>query len=420
MMRIKNFRNKLSNNSLALNSIIVFAGTMVTNVGAYLYHLLMGRMLGPSGYGELSSLLSIFYIFNVPLLVGQTVLVKFISGFKAEGKIGQAKSLFLLVTKIFLIIAVLGLPAAFISDGWVVAFLHLSRPLLFLLIYLLFAFSLLSIVIVSTLQGYQKFIWMVLVGVGGIGLKLLISIPFVAWGVYGVLWAAVLASIGIYMTSFIPLRFLFQVVSKPVTLSKKRVFSYFIPTFLTLLGITSLYSTDIILVRHFFSGETAGLYAALGILGKIIFYASSAIGIVLFPVLSERFAKKNSTNKLIISSLGVVSFISMGITLVYFLFPDFIVQALFGKAYTGAGALLGLFGIFITLFSIGNILSLACLAIENTGVWVAPFVCALLQIVGITLFHENIRTVILINIFICSLFVLGSGGYFLWKERLHA
>ncbi len=400
-------------NPLALNSFIVFAGSMVTNAGAYLYHLLMGRLLGPEGYGELSSLLSLLYIFSVPLLVAQTVLIKFISGFKAHGQIGQVKTLFLSVTKLFILIGVIGFPVALLTDGWVTDFLHLSRPTLFLLLYLLLVFSLLSIVMVSVVSGYQKFIWVVAVGAGAIGFKILLSIPLVAWGVYGAMWAAVAASIGIYLVSLIPLRFVFQVKSKPTTLSKRGVFSYSAPTFLTLLGITSLYSTDIILVRHFFGGEASGLYAALAVLGKIIFYASSSVGMVLFPVLSERFAKGGSTRKLVLSSIGAVALISLGLTLAYFLFPDIIVRSLFGSAYAGAGALLGMFGIFIALFSIGNIVSLACLAIEKTGVWTISFFSALLQIVAILLFHGSIGAVIVMNIGICAIFVLGSGVYYL-------
>lgn len=415
--KIPDFMKK---DSLAASSIIVFAGSMATNFGAYVYHLLMGRLLGPEKYGELSSLLSLLYIFTVPLLVAQTVLVKFISGFKAHGEIGKVKSLFVSVTKVFLLVGFIGFPIAFITDGWVTAFLHLSRSTLFFLIYLLFVFSLLSIAIVGVLQGLQKFIWLVAVGAGGIVLKIAFSVPSVAWGVWGVVWAAVLASIGIYLLSFIPLRFLFRAKSKKTDLTRRWIFAYAAPTFLTLLGITSLYSTDIILIRHFFSGQPAGLYAALAVLGKIIFYASSAVGMVLFPVLSERFAKGDSTRKLVLGATGAVSLISFGLTLLYFLFPDTIVGLLFGSAYAQAGSLLGMFGIFIALFSVGNIVSLASLATEKTAVWVVPFVCATVQIIGIALFHGSIRDVILLNIGISALFAAGSGGYYLWRERTYA
>lgn len=412
--------SNIFSHALFKNSVIVLIGAMVANVLSYAYHLTMGRVLGPSGYGELSALLSLLYIFTVPLLVAQTVLVKFVSGFKAHGDVGQAKSLFLEATKLFIIVSIIGFPIVLISGPSITAFLHLSSPTLFILLYALLVVSLLTVATGSMINGYQKFVWVSVMGALAILMKLLASAPLVAWGVPGMMLAAVIASALVYGLYFVPMRFLLSVKAKATHLSRRVAFGFAVPTLLIQLGITSLYSTDIILVRHFFNAHDAGLYAALAILGKIIFYASSAASMVLFPVLSERFAKGDSTKKLVLGSVGAVSMVSLGLTLGYFLFPDQIVGLLFGNAYAGAGALLGMFGVFIALFSVGNIVSLACLAVGKTGVWVVPFLCAILQIVAIVLFHGSISSVIALNIGISAIFVLGSGGYYLLHERTHA
>jgi O-antigen/teichoic acid export membrane protein len=410
---MKGFIQKVISHNLARGSAIVFVGSMVGNVAAYLYHLLLGRLLGPVQYGELSSLFSVLYIGTAPLIVAQTVLVKFVSGFKAHGQPGQAKSLFWKITKLCAWVSLAGFPVALLAAPWISSFLHLSSPVSFILAYALFAFSLLTIPTVSMLQGYQKFAWVSALGAGVLILKLLLSVPSVAWGIQGVLIAALVASALIYILYFLPMRFILYAQSKPTQLNKRDAFRYAVPTFLTLLGITSLYSTDIILVRHFLAASDAGLYAALAVLGKIIFFASSSVIVVLFPVLSERSAKGENTKKLIGASVGGVSLLSFGLTLLYFLFPDLIVGLLFGNAYAGAGALLGLFGVFLALFSVGNIIAMACLALGRTGVWTIVVLCALLQIAGIALFHENIQMVIQINIAVCALFVVTAGGYYL-------
>lgn len=419
-MRIKGFISNIFSHSLAKNSMIVLIGAIAANVLSYAYHLVMGRVLGPSGYGELSALLSLLYIVTVPLLVAQTVLVKFVSGFKAHGELGQAKSLFIKTTKLFVIASIIGFPIVLILGPSITAFLRLSSPTLVLLLYALLVVSLLTVATGGMISGYQKFIWVSVMGALAILMKLLVSIPLVAWSVQGMMLAAVIAGVIVYGLYFIPIRFLLSVRAKPTRLSPRDAFGFAVPTLLVQLGITSLYSTDIILVRHFFNAHDAGLYAALAILGKIIFYASSAASIVLFPVVSERFAKGDSTKKLVLGSVGAVTMASLGLTLVYFLFPGQIVRLLFGNAYAGAGALLGMFGIFIALFSVGNIVSLACLATGKTGVWLAPFLCALLQIVAIVLFHPSVSSVIALNIGMSVIFVLGSGGYYLLHEKKHA
>ncbi len=416
-MNIRNIIRNISSHNLARNSAIVFAGSMVSNVLAYVYHLFMGRLLGPSGYGELASLLSLLYVFTVPILVAQTVLIKFVSGLKAHGDVGQAKSLFLQSTKLFVIISVVLFPFVLLTAPYVTTFLHLTNTTLFILLYFLLVISLLTIATGSMLTGYQKFVWVSTMAALAILIKLVISIPFVAWGVSGVMLAAVLAGIVAYGLYFIPLRFLLTTHAKPSKLKRRDMLGYAAPTLLTQLGITSLYSTDIILVRHFFNARDAGIYAALAILGKIIFYASSSVSTVLFPIASERTAVGTTTKKLILSAVGIVAVISTGITLIYFLFPDFIVSLLFGNAYTSAGVLLGLFGIFLSLFSIGSIITIACLAVGYTRIWYFTAGAALIQIIGISMFHKSISGVIFINIAVCLLFSLVAGTYYLLETH---
>lgn len=397
------------------NSAIVFTGTMTANVASYIYHLLMGRMLGPSGYGELSSLLSILYIFTVPLMVGQTVIVKLVSALKATGKLGQSKTLFIKITKLVILFCLVCLPVIAYVSPWVMQYLHLSSPMLFTLVYVLFVFTLLGFVASSMLQGYQKFIPYSTLAALAIVVKLIISAPSVKFGVTGVLWAAIIAAIVVYGLYFFPLRFLFAPPSLKTQISKMAALLFAFPTFLTILGITSLYSTDIILVRHYFSPSQAGVYSALAILGKIIFYASSAISLALFPVVSEKTTKGESVRTLVWSAIGGVVGITVLLLVLYFAFPAIIVGMLFGTSYVHASGMLGVFGVFLGLFSLGYILANMSLAMGKTQVWIFPVVGALLQIAGISLFHTRLIDVIYVNIAVCAVYVAGSFLYVVKK-----
>jgi O-antigen/teichoic acid export membrane protein len=317
------------------------------------------------------------------------------------------------MTKLLAVISLIGLPVILVAAPWITSFLHLSSLVLFILVYLIFVISLLSIAPVSMLQGYQRFVWISVFGVAAVAIKILLSVPMTRWGVYGVLLAAALAAAFTYVLYYFPLRFVLTAKSEKSRLSKRDAFRFALPTLLIQLGVTSLYTTDIILVRHFFPSPEAGLYAAIAILGKVIFYASSSVSLVLFPVLSERTASGAATKRLTASAIGGVAAISAGITILYFLFPHLIVGLLFGNAYAGAGSFLGSFGIFLALYSIGGIIVTACLALGRTGIWFVPVICAILQIAGITVWHGNIATVISLNIGICTLYVLGSAAYYL-------
>lgn len=410
------FHKLILSNTLARNSAIVFVGTMAANVLSYLYHLIMGRLLGPSGYGELSSLLSILYIFTIPLLVTQTVLVKFVSGFKAHGEVGQAKSLFIKAVKGFGVLSVVGFPVALLIAPWVTSFLHLSSSVLFVYVYLLLVISLFITAAAGMLTGYQKFVWVSVLTAGAILMKILLSVPFASLAVSGMMIATVIASAIVCALYVMPLRFLLSAKRKPTHLNKRDALGFAVPTLLVQLGITSLYSTDIILVRHFFDAQSSGLYAALAILGKIIFYASSAVPMVLFPIASERVAMGTKTKKLIVSAILAVAVISAGITALYFLFPNSIVSLLFGNAYGGVGSMLGLFGIFLSFFSVANIIAVSCLAVGKIHIWLFSVTAALAQIIGIAIFHGTIAQVIILNTAIVAVFAFASAAYYLYEK----
>ncbi len=411
---MKNLFKRITSHSLAKDSVIVMAGSMVANIGAYLYHLVMGRLLGPSGYGELSSLLSIFYIFTVPLNVGTIVLVKFISSMKAHGELGQVRTLFVKVTKACLVGSIVFLPVIIFASPFISSFLHIQSTILFILVYSIFVISLVTVIATSALQGYQKFLWVSMFGAGSIILKLLVSIPAVRFGVYGALCAMVGSSLVMYLLYFLPLRFIFQVKeASALTITPREAIRYAVPSLFIILGMTSLYSTDVILVRHFFPGYEAGLYASLAVLGKIIFYASSAIAVVIFPVLSERTAKGEKGTKLIFIALAGVTAVSIAITLLYVAFPQFIIRMFFGSSYIQAAPLLGLFGIFLMLYSMGNMLTMIFMALGKVKMWFIPVLCAFVQILGIIIYHSSLTSVILVNAASCLILVLSLLGYYI-------
>jgi len=275
----------------------------------------------------------------------------------------------------------------------------------------------LTVIMASVLQGYQKFVWVSVLGAGAILIKLFFSIPAVEFHVVGVLIAILISGVIAYVLNFIPLGFMFKAKALPMKLTKREAITFAVPTLLVTLGMTSIYSTDMILVRHYFSALDAGVYASLAVMGKIVFYATSVLGAVFYPVLSERHAKGENTSAIIRIGLFAVTVISSGITLLYFLFPNFIIKMLFGSSYLGGAPYLGIFGIFLVLYSIGNMFTTTFLATGKTKMWIVPVVCALLQIIGISVFHQSILTVIYIDIAISVLLVVGLGGYYLHNKK---
>lgn len=405
------------NHSLVQSSFIVFAGSMLANFGAYLYHLLIGRILGPQYYGELAALLSIFNILNVPSTTLQTILVKYFSELKAKKRFDEIKWLLLFATRGVFILEFLSFILIIPFLSRIASFLQIGHSEYFIWVYLVFASFLISTINGSVLQALQLFKESTIIVNLGMLLRVVLGVIFAYFGVGWVLISNIFSNSLSYLFSFYPIRFIFRLKSQRFNLSRRHLLAYSIPTFITGLGITSLYSQDVILVKHYFNPETAGIYSSLSVLGRIIFFATTAISFVIFPVIAEYKENQKSYQRLALIALAAVSFVSFGITLLYFLWPKLFVDLLFGRAFLGAVPYMGPFGVFISFFSLSSLIVTMCLAAGRTLVWIFVSIAAVSQIALISFFHNSLYTITLNNILVSGSLFAALLLYFVYAQR---
>ncbi|MEK7543308.1 MAG: hypothetical protein AAB557_00405 [Patescibacteria group bacterium] len=397
MEKIKEFITKISQHTLALSSVIVFAGSMGANIAGWLYHVFVGRILGTEGYGELAALLSLFYILNVPSSVITTILVKFFSVLKAGEEQGQAKRLIRVATIKILLAETIGMLLLLVFSRSIASFLNIESLWYVVWLYLIFATFIVSVVNGSAIQGFQLFTASSVLTTIGMTLRLVFGAGFAYFGVGWVLVSNIFSNIINFGLSFIPLRFMARIKEKPLTINRRQALGFSIPTFITTLGITLLFSQDVLLVKHYFTSHEAGIYASLSILGRVLFYATGAVSFVLFPVVSERNASGKGHARLVAIGLMIIALVCIGLTAFYFIAPGIVLIA-FGKAFYGAAQYMGPFAIFMSFFSLSSILIQTLLALDKVNVWIITAGCALLQTLLLILFHDTLFTVIVVNI----------------------
>lgn len=406
MERLYTLYSRYTANTVLTGSAVMFAGSMLVNVGAYLFHVIVGRILGVEKYGELATLLSLFFILNVPAMVIQTVLTKYFASYKAKRSFGEARQLYEKSVVALLAIGILGfiifLP--FISS--VSEYLKLSRPDNLLILYGILLTYLLSTVSLSALVGFQMFFATSLMQVITVFVRLALSAAGAFLGVSGALWGNVGSNILGLLLFIIPLRFIFKSPKKSVGFSIRSTINYSIPTLFAMLGMTLLYSQDVVLIKHFFPASVAGIYSSLNLFGKIIFFASSAVAGVVFPIITERKELHLSYQHVVSGALIGVAVISFAIVGVYFVGSKTVVTALFGEAFGKASEYLALFGVFMAFVTISNLLVYICLAANKLAVAGIVMVASILQIIAIYLSHDTLTSVIYVNISISALLSL--------------
>lgn len=410
-------KNSIFSSQLIKGSAILLIGSTVVNFGSYIYQLLMGRMLGPENYGVLTSLIALLYLLIIPSQTILTVVVKFTTAYRAKKKFAKILSLLISLSKNFAIAGIIFFLIFILGRNFIAGFLNIYETFPLILTSTLFLTSLLITINNGILQGYLKFTFLSINGIFSVLLKVGLAYLLVKMGftVNGAVLALISASFLPYLASFYPLRFLWNYKSQEVRkIDWGKIREYATPVLIATLGMTSLYSTDIILVKHFFNSLDAGFYAALAMMGKIVFFASVAIGTVMFPLVSEKFETGQKVHHLLFESLLLVFLSSVIITAAYFFRPEFVISLLYGSKYFAIAQNLGFFAIFITLYSLSNILLQFFLSIGRTCVAAFPMGGAIFQVILIWFFHASIRQVITVSFVVTALLLACLLLYYLY------
>lgn len=390
-------------------------GSNAVNLLNYLYHLIMGRMLGPANYGELAALISLIGLLGIIPASVSISIIKYVSSARNDAEIDNMvswlKTKILQASFIFFVLVLMLSPI-------ISSFLNINNISYFILIAISFLFTLQSILNRSILQGLLKFKEMVMSILLENSTKLISSIALVYIGfqVGGAIFALSLSALfGWYVTNLF-LRY--QKVKSPnLTPDIKSMLRFTIPVLIQTVATTSLYSSDVILVKHFFSSYDAGIYASLSTLGKIIFFGAGPIGAVMFPMVSQRKAKGENYRKIFILSFLATTFLAITVLALYSLVPELAIRLLYGSAYLEAASLLVWFGVFITLFTLSFLLISYGLSLGRTRIVVLPAIAAIAQILMIWFFHQTLFMVISISIFIASLLLLSLFIYSSYDKR---
>jgi len=185
-------------------------------------------------------------------------------------------------------------------------------------------------------------------------------------------------------------------------------------------GQVLINNSDIVLVKHFFAPAAAGLYAAIALVGRVIFSFSSAIMNGMFPVVAGARHEERRNLSLIGTSmllvLGIGSAMAIGLRLA----PPWIWTTFFGAGFHISGPygmpyLLSLKAFVTMVFSLSIIVIAYEMSyrIANTA-WV-QLAFAAAVIAGICRFHASLREVLFVQLLLMLLLLVVVGVPFLFS-----
>jgi O-antigen/teichoic acid export membrane protein len=335
---------------------------MVGCAFSYLYQIYVGRALGPEGYGAFGSLFAIFYLISIFSGTVQTGSARFVSRLKAGGDDERVGAFLYGLMKKSVLLGVAGFALFCIVSSAIAGFLRMDSTAEILVLGTVILFSFLMPAASGVLQGLQEFYLLAFTGILSLGLKLVFGLVLVTlgYGVAGALGAVTLATLVALLFALLSLRS-YLGDGRQNGYDFRELYIYSAPTLLVMLCLAVPSNVDVILAKHFFNAQEAGLYTAASVIGKIILFLPGAISVVMFPKVTEMMSQGGSTLRLLNISLLYTGLLSGGAAAVFILVPG-LVGAIFGPLYLKASPIIAFYAVTMALFSMTWVVAQYCLA----------------------------------------------------------
>ena len=404
---LKKLFQTIKSNPFLQDNLILFIGLFVAGIGGFIYHFVLGRLLGPADYGSLGALLSLAYIFLIILNTTQMGIADITTRLTLEKADKKITYLFRRLLKALVIIGLVFVAIFLALSSVISRYLHVTYTSVVIV-----SFALLFIFLLSLprgmMQGLQRFTLLSSNNILESFIKLFAAVLFVilGYGVAGAIGGIVFGYALAFTVGMYHFRSLFKAEQQAHSF-KKPLFDYTFYLGLVLTSLTLYYTLDVLIVKHFFDATQAGYYAALAILGKVIFFGTSSIGQVMFPKVIALHAQNKPHKHLFYKSCLLALLFIFPVLFFYFVFPTFVVTLLFGSQFLDIVPLLGLFGIYMTLFCLIYLFSYYFVSFGKNWIFLLLlFFFNILEIYLLYEFHESLPQVITLLISLSLIFLV--------------
>src|SRR6476660_2251549 len=380
-------RPQRSARSTMLNgSAIMLVAMMLVNIFNFAYNMVMARMLGPGAFGNINAAVTLLLLASCVSLAFQVVCAKVVA--KDEAAPGKA----------WIASRALG-GILFLAQKPVATYLNVPSPWIIGLLAIGIAVYAPLGVKRGAMQGVCAFPRLGTNFVLEAFTRFFLGAGLVVAG-YGVLGAVGAISASVIVACFIP-RIPVQLRVKAGT-AEPPSYAEAVQAIVFFVGQVIINNIDILLVKHFFPSDPAGVYAAVSQIGRLLYFAAW-FGVVnaMFPVTAAASPEQKKAH-----GIGLPLLLVAGLSIVFIagaaLFPHLIMGVIFGSRFIDVGWLLALYAAATALYS----LSVVFIAYEmsrriaNTGWLQLMFSGAL--VAGIGLFHGSLREVIVVRIVVMA------------------
>lgn len=396
-------------------SIIMLVGSGLVSALNFGYNVAVARLLGPAAFGHAAAAVTLLMLVSAITLAFQLVCAKFIAKNETDG---QKSAVYGTLRRRAWVVGIAIGSLLMLSSGTVAQYLNLPSPNLVVWLALGIAFYIPLGVKRGGLQGICAFRRLTINFVLEAAVRFIGGIVLIELGldVTGAIGAIALSVVLAYFLPFTPAQ-----LEAPRQKETPASFREGIQAIVFFVGQVVINNIDILLVKHFFNSELAGWYAAIALVGRVLYFFSWSVVSAMFPISAGAKHEKESASVLLVP-LGFVFLLSVVFVLGLGLFPDLVLRTIFGPGFQAHGrgldSLLMLYAAATGLYALSVVLMAYEMSrkLANTG-WI-QLVFSGAIVVGIGMFHSSLHQVIVVQIVLMAILLVTSALPFLRFKRL--
>ena len=406
---------KLYNFRINLKASQVFMlSALVVNIGNYLYNLALGRLLGPGAFANAAILITFLLILSFMAMTLQLSVAKFTGSFDTEKKDAFLKY----SRKWSLIIGGIVGSLIFFSSHELQSWFNTDSANMFRIFGLGVPIYFLMSVNRGFFQGEQEFIKLSITYQGEMLSRLFLTLVFILFLPFE---SSELVSLGI-LISLVPGMLPFKrIKTKVLPMLEKAEISHLkkfilVTAFYELTQIL-INNGDILLVKHFFDSHAAGLYSSMALIGRAVYFVAWMFVMLLLPEVVKRHKEGLDTKNIFFKYLGMISALVTAVVITTTLFPNLIIQVLFGSAYSEVAGMLWKYALASALFALANVFVYYFLSLDRYLPVAVSGVFGVLQLAVIFFQHNSLEMVVEAQIYVMLALLILQLGYFLYQIK---
>ena len=378
--------------------IMLVSSTLVSGIN-FFYNVAMARMMGPAEFGHVTAAVTLLMLASAVTLSFQLVCAKLVAQHDLPGaKAGIYRSM---ARRAWVVSLALGL-VLFAAQKPLAAFLRLPDPwILGVLAIGIAAYAPLG-VHRGAMQGTCSFGRLGSNFIVEAAVRFLTAVVLVGAG-YGVLGAVGAIAASVVVACVLP-PVPKQLQGQPLPGMHPSMREAF-QAMVFFVGQVIINNVDILMVKHFFPPEQAGLYAAVALIGRVLYLAAWSIVSAMFPVSAASNKRADHQQVVYLPMVLVLGVVVVFVLTVSFL-PQAIMHGIFGAQFSDGGPLLALYAAATGLYALSVVMMAYEMSRRKASTAWLQLVFSGGLVLAITAFHHDLRQVIVVQIVLMALMLL--------------